>query len=315
MPDYLRYAQLGQESIHGTAVAGAVTVDPESSSLDSPGDQAIIWPGASGVDRQVAPAPYVMDGDLVVALDDVVAGWILKWLLGSVATSGAEPSYTHVFTPNRASLLTPFTTRIGKDIFEHVFSGCVLDSLVIDVGAEFVKATLGILASQDAKAELAAAVAFSEGNLFAPHLVTAEIGAVDESARVDAMKLSIKNNGDLKAGRTIGSRFARRAYRGALEVTGDLTLSFTDTDELERFWGTATGPTSTSLTEFALSLVLGTALTIDLPRCVYTAMGQPLSGRDRIVQKGSIRALATALGAGPIEATLINAQAAYADPA
>jgi hypothetical protein len=304
---------MGQELIHGTAVAGAVTVDPESSSLDSPGDQAIIWPGASGVDRQVAPAPYVMDGDLVVVLDDVVAGWILKWLLGAVETTGEGP-YTHVFTPSRASLLTPFTTRIGKDIFEHVFAGCVLDSLGIDIGAEFGKATLAILASKDAKADLDPDVAFSEGNLFAPHQVTAEIGGVDASARVDALKLMVKNNGDLKAGRTIGSRFARRGYRGALEVTGDLTLSFTDLVELERFWGTATGPTSTTLTEFALALMFGTSLTIDLARCVYTAMGQPLSGSDRIVQKGSIRALVTAAGAGPIEATLINAQVDYNDP-
>ncbi|NPV70290.1 MAG: hypothetical protein HPY55_06550 [Firmicutes bacterium] len=308
--NYLRYAKLGEEAVHGTAVAGAVTVDPESSSLDSPGDQALFWPGASGLDRQVAPAPYVMDGDLVVALDDVVAGWILKWLLGANETTGTGP-YTHVFTPSRAPLLTPFTVRLGKDIFEHVFAGCVLDSLQIEVGAEFVKATLGILASKDEKAALAGAIAWSEGNIFAPHQVTAEIDSVDASARVEDLKLSIKNNADLKSGRTVGSRFARRGYRGALEVTGDLTLSFIDSAELERFWGTATGPTSTTLTEFPLSLNFGTSLVIELARCVYTAMGQPLAGRDRIVQKGSLRALVTTAGDGPIEATLTNDQARY----
>jgi hypothetical protein len=313
MPEYLRYAKLGQESTHGTAVAGAVTLDPASSSLDTPADQALIWQGASGLDRQVAPAPYVIDGDLVMALDDVIAGWILKWLMGSVETTGSG-SYVHTFKPVRTPLLTPFTVRLGKDLFEHVFSGCVLDTLDIEIGAEFVKATLGILASKDEKAALADDVEWSEGKVFAAHQVTAEIAGADASARVEAMTLSIKNNADLASGRTVGSRFARRGYRGAFEVTGDLTLAFTDTGELERFWGTATGPTTGALNEFAMEIQFGTSLTATLARCIYTAMGQPLEGRDRIVQKGTVRGLVSAAGAGPIEFSLSNAVANYSDP-
>lgn len=380
-----RYVGLVSESVHGTPKAAKHYLDPESSSLDSASDQASIFAGASGLDRQVAPAPYMVEGDIVAALDDIISGFYFYHLLGQYSTVGtpvagggnsdltapaaagatqiqidsnlnfevedevqigtgntaevqqiqqiegeeapytitlmealrfdheAEETvqqvtgkYTHIFTKSLVPLLLPFTARVGKDLFEHVFSGCVLDSLEIEIAADIIKATLGIAASKDSKGVLPADVDFNEGNIFAPHNVTASINGEDASVRVEELNLSIANNADLESGRTIGARFPRRGYRGALEVTGDISLAFIDTAELERFWGSHDGPTSGELIEFPLTINIGENLDISFPRVVYTSMGQPLGGRDRIEQEGSFQALVDASGEGPVIITLVN---------
>lgn len=383
---FTRYVGLAEETVHGTPVVAVVTVDPESCGLDTPGDQALIWAGTSGLDKQVGLAPYMTEGPLVLPLDDLVSGYWWKWFLGKFTTTGGvvggggnstlsvaavagvtaitvgsainftandyvqvgtgdtaevgkiqsidaqvitlvnplrfdhaiaeavtevQAPYTHVFSPSRHPLMTPFTVRVGKELFEHVFTGCVLNDIALALGESFFTTTLGILASKDSKANLAGNVTFGEGNIFAPHQVTATINAVDASVRVEGLSLKASNNADLKSGRTIGSRFPRRGFRGALEVTMEMTLAFIDTAELERFWGGATGPVETALTEFPLALNVGANLDITFPRVIYTAIGQPLEGRDRIQQKASIRALLDNSGDGPIIVSLTNNQYRY----
>lgn len=383
-----RYLRLVEETQHGTAVAGGIYADPQSTSLDSPDDQALVWASASGVDRQVAAGPYVMEGDVVLPLDDIISGFLFKWLLGAYSTAGtavggggnttlsaaaaagdtiiavtdatnfavgdkvqvgtgntaevheiqaiAAPNitltttlrfahaageaakevtspYTHQFFRGTSPLLTPFTLGIGKDVFEHIFAGCVANQLEIEVGDEIIAATLGVQASKDSKGSLATDVTFGEGNLYAPHDVTASIAGTDRSTRVNGLTLTINHNADLESGRGIGSRFPRRGYRGQLTVEGELSLAFIDTEELERYWSAigATEP-GTTLATFALDINFGSGLDISLPRVIYTAAGQPLSGQGRIEQTVAFRALYDAgSSSGPILITLTNNRAEY----
>lgn len=386
--DWTRYVRLVEETTHGTPVAGGVYADPQSVTLDPPDDQALIWPSASGVDRQLAAGPYISEGDVVLPLDDVVLGYLLKWLLGQYTTTGTAVGgggnttlsgaaakgdtiisvadalnfavadkvqigtgnvaevheiqaingtdltltkalrfahaaaetvtevtspYTHQFSRGSNQILTPFTVGVGKDIYEHIFAGCIANQLQIEVADEISALTLGVLASKDSKGALASAVTFGEGNLFAPHDVTGSIAGTDESARILGLSLTLNHNADLEGGRGIGSRFPRRGFRGQLTVEGELTLTFIDTQELERFWSApgATGPGNTLATP-SLDLNFGSGLDISLPRVTYTGVGQPVSGAGRIEQTVNFRALYDAgSSSGPILVTLTNNQAEY----
>lgn len=382
-----RYLRLVEEVAHGTPAAGGVYADPESVSLDPPDGQALFFAGASGVDRQIAAGPYVSEGDITVALDDELSGFLFKWLLGRYTTTGTAAAggldttlsalaaagvtdiavtaalnaavgdkiqigigdlaevhsiqavagttltlstalrfahaaaetvkevvapFTHQFARGDSPLMTPFTVGVGKELFEHVFAGCIANQLEFEIADKIITATLGLMASKDSKGALAAAVTWGEGGLFAPHDVTAALATVDESARIEGLKLTINHNADLESGRGIGSRFSRRGYRGALTVEGEMTLAFIDTTELERFWGGATGPTSGALSEFALDLGFGTALDISMPRVVYTKAGQPLDGPGRIEQTVGFRAAWDPVtSAGPVLISLTNTRAEY----
>jgi hypothetical protein len=199
-------------------------------------------------------------------------------------------------------------------VFEHVFSGCVVGSIGLELDDSFLLGTVDILGGKDQKGTLNNNPTFTQGDIYAPHQVTASIDGTDESAYIETFSITIETGADNEAGLTIGSRFPRRAYRGAFMVEIELGLSFFSTTQLERFWGTATGPTEGTLSEHSLSINVGDNIDIIVPRFVYTAMGQPLSGRDRIEQTATLRGLVKADGTGPIEFSITNDKESYTTP-
>jgi hypothetical protein len=204
-----------------------------------------------------------------------------------------------------------FSARVGKDVFEHLFTGCVVSTLSLELDDGFFTGSVDIVGGADQKGTLQAIPTFTQGEIYALHQVTAEINGVDESANIESFSISIETGADNEAGLTIGSRFPRRAYRGAFAVEIEVGLSFFSTAQLERFWGTATGPSTSKLTEIETTIHVGDNIDILIPRAVYTAMSQPLSGRDRIEQTATIRALVKADGTGPIEFSVTNSKASY----
>ncbi|MCH5586316.1 phage tail tube protein [Shimazuella sp. AN120528] len=306
-----RYFSYGEEATFGTPALAVETIDPESAELDPSGDQALIYEGVSRLDRTVAPAFYRSEGSLSTPVDLTAFAWFLKWALGGYTVTGTAPSFTHHFFPEQSALMKSFTARVGKDVFEHIFTGCVVDSLSLELDDGFFVGSVDIAGGADQKGTLQANPTFTQGEIYAPHQVTAEINGVDESATIEKLSIKIETGADNEAGRTIGSRFPRRAYRGAFSVEIELGLSFFSTMQLERFWGTATGPSTNKLTEIDTVIHVGDNMDILIPRAVYTAMSQPLSGRDRIEQTATIRALVKADGTGPIEFSITNNKASY----
>jgi hypothetical protein len=305
-----RYLGFAEETTFGTAVAAVETIDPGSAELDPSGDQALIYEGVSRLDRIVAPAQYLSEGSIETPFDLESFPWFLKWAPGGYSVTGTGP-YIHSFFPQDFALMKSFTARVGKDVFEHVFSGCVVSSLELELDDSFLTASIDVAGGKDSKATLQATPTFTQGEIYAPHQVTAEINGVDESAFIESFSIKIDTGADNESGVTIGSRFPRRAFRGAFEIEMELNLSFFSTAQLEKFWGTSTGPTSTTLLEFDTTIKVGTDVVIHIPRAVYTAMSQPLGGRDRIEQTATLRALVAENGSGPIAFTITNDKATY----
>ncbi|WP_096190144.1 phage tail tube protein [Evansella halocellulosilytica] len=300
-----RYLGIAEEQDYGVKVEAREFIDPESAELDPEGEDKLIYEGMSGIDRVAAPGPYSIGGELTVPLDHKVSPWFFKWALGSVETSGDEAPYTHTIKPAQDPLMKSFTARIGKDIMEHVFHGCVATSLNIEAENEWVQMTVGVAGAKDSKDSLDQPVTFTEGNIFAAHQVEMELNSTNETAKVESFSLNIETGADVESAIGPGSRFPKRGYRGGLVVDLELSLGFENLDELERFWGSSDGP-SQSLEDFGATIYIGSDIEITLPKLVYTGMTQPVGGRERIEQTATARALVNGDGDGPVMIKVTN---------
>jgi len=307
MSEIRRYGGITEETEFGQNPApdAHVHLDISSSSLDVPGDTNIIYDGgARRTARLYRPGFYAPAGNIVYGLDIRTIGWFLKWALGNYkfTTGGGEGLLNlHEFYGTESTLLPSFCARIGKDIFEHVFSGCTVNSLEINVGNELCMATVDIVAQKDSKAALeAGALQFPIEYPLAFHEVTAFLIGGDEiSTEIQEFTLTIANNVAADQGRHIGSRFPARVPASERQTTLSLTRFHENTDMLEKLWGAQEGPANEGSTEYGLRLELDSGehgkLIITMPKIINTSVQQQPSSRDMMTQPVEIRALMTEL--------------------
>ena len=328
-----RYCGIAEETSYGQSPAPAAEVhlDIASSTLDPPSDTNIIYEGgARRTARLYRPGFYAPTGNIVYGLDIRTIGWLLRWALGSynfTNEGGTGTLNLHEIYGTEDVTLPSFCARVGKDIFEHVFSGCVINSLEVSVGDALCMATADIAAQKDSKAALqTGALLFPDEYPLAFHEVTAFlIGSPDTSisAKIKELTLSITNNAAADQGRHIGNRHPGRIPVNERETKLSLTMFYEDTEMLERLWGGATGPNACGSTEYGLKLVFDTSpcedhgkLTVTLPRVINTTVAQQPSGREETSQSVEVRALMDTLTLadtteveGEILCSLENAQA------
>lgn len=300
----LRYAGFAEEAgfNEDPAPAAQFHVDIASASLDSPTETEMIYEGGLGRGvRTHRPGAYAPEGDVAYAGDIRTLGWMLKWALGGyVFTPGVDPALnTHEIYGVNENILASFAAFLGKDVFEHRFHGCVMTGLTIESENEWVTVTPEIVAAKDSKAaiEAIADLILPAEYPLAFHDVTVQREASDVSAKVKAWTLSIANNADAEAGMGQGSRHPYRIPVFEREITIEATLYFEGTEELERFWGGATGPTITGAEEFGMTFNLdaGADGTLDIaaPRIIYTSVPQQPDGRSEITQDVGMTAFVT----------------------
>lgn len=295
----LRYFGFAEESDYAeeSPPEAVIIVDQASSSLDTPADTQLLYEG--GLSRGIRthrPGFYAPTGNIMYAWDIGSIGWLLKWALsGYVFTSaGGEGTLNlHELYGSEESIMKSFCARLGKDIFEHVFSGCAINSLELVAEGDFCIATIDIGAAIDAKDTLKTIAQIKAllpvGYPLAYHELAIErIGASDISARVKQFTLSIGNNLDPIRGRRVNFRHPKRAIAGPRDITFSMQLFYDDTDFLELLWGAGTKPAALGSTEFGLQLIFNSGdhgtLTIQLPKLIDTQVQQQPTGRDEIVQ-------------------------------
>lgn len=308
MPNVLRYAGFKKEESYGVRGTGepAFHVDIASASLDTPSDVHMVYSGGLGKSaRTFRPGFYSPAGNVVYAFDiDTIAN-VLKWTLNGYNFKAGEAGglNTHKIWANNSVTLDSLAVDLGKDVFEHQFQGCVIGSLEINVENEFCQATIDIKAKKDAKQTIKSAcdltlptgypLAFHEVN--ATQMGVGSSGAdVAISADVRSLTLSIDNGLKVESGRSIGSRYPSRIPAYERQVTFNTKMMFNNTDELERFWGGASGPTDSGMEDFPLQFTFDSGdhgeMTILLPKVIYNGVKLQPSGRDEIVQEITGRA-------------------------
>ena len=311
----VRYVGIGEEDNYGQEGSISNYIDVASSSLDTPDDQAIIWEGVSERAGVVhAPGLYVPSGDIVAPVDAYTSGYLFKWSLGAVDTSEIEQDvYRHVFTPTNE--LKSFTSAIGKDIFEHKFLGCMIDSLEMEVEDSFASMTASIIAQKDLQQTLSTPT-FNELTYFTFSQTTANIGG--EQAPVERLNLSIANNLDGEAGVRLGSRHPVFIPIGGRETTMSFDLTFENINHLQKFWGNTDGPVSVPTHDLIITMTgppindnYYYKLEFIIPKFIYLTSNQEISGRDRIVQTIEGKALFDRNVGYDIQVVLLNTHATY----
>lgn len=295
----MRYFGFAEEESYGESPSpGAlIVVDQASSGLDTPADTQLLYEG--GLTRGIRthrPGFYAPTGNIVYGWDIGSIGWLLKWALGGyVFTSeGGEGALNlHELYGSEESIMKSFCARLGKDVFEHVFSGCAVNSLELVADSDFCMATVDVVAAKDAKDTLKTITQVKAllppGYPLAYHELSVErIGASDISARIKSLTLSIGNNLDAMSGKTMAHRHPQRAIAGARDITLSMDVFYEDLDMLELLWGSDAGPVAGGSTPYGLQLVFNSGehgtLTIRLPSLINTQVQQQPSGRDEIVQ-------------------------------
>lgn len=250
-----RYVGMGSEgATFGTPAASEFHIDGVSSTLDSPKAAEITIPsGCKRAPRRKIRAYYAPTGTVEYPMDIETIGYNLLYALGEyVYTAGAGTPHTHEFYGGDNIIPRYFTTRVGKDEFEHVFDGCAMNGLTINVGEGILNVTSDIVARRDTPDDITAysSLLLPEDVPLAFHNVKAYVGTTpaDISAKVRTLTLAIKNNIDVNRGRNVGSEYPQRHRFGGLTVDYSMQLEFEDLDMLEAYWGDESGPASAGST-------------------------------------------------------------------
>ncbi len=291
MANVLRYLGLGAETEYGTEAAHDVMVDIASASLDVPDDPQIRYEGGLGkVTRVSRPGYYAPAGDFSYAFDIRTIVDLLHWTLG---TRDGDEVYGSL-----DAILPSFTAKLGKDLFEHVFTGCTITSLGLSVEGAFCEATASVLAQKDAKANIRTIEdvvdALPDEYPMAFHEVKLEVADVgganpsDFSARVRSMSMNIDNGVSADGGRGLNSRYMYKAISESRDTTVDLTLDYEDLTMLEAFWGSENGPSDDGADSKQFKITLDSGiygeLVILLPKVTIVGSQQQPSGRSRLEQ-------------------------------
>ena len=295
MTEPRRYAGFTEEQFFNPANAPEAKfhIDIASASLDVPSDPNLHFEGGMSRGRKIIrPGYYVPAGNIIYPIDIRSIGYFLKWVLGKYKfTDGGGGTNTHELYPSEDTVLPSYTVRLGKDNFEHIFRGCVMNGLEIVVEDDFIFATLDNIGARDSKTtlkEIADLILFNEHNLSFIDASLALGAAVDYNCKIKGMTIGITNGADAAPGKGMGSRHPCRIPVGARNIDIKGNLWFEDSTEYEKFWGQANGPSSNGSTTEAIILTIdaGTDGSIELkfPKLMYTDIKTPPSGRAEIVQ-------------------------------
>ena len=295
MTEPRRYAGFTEEFSFNPAIAPEAKfhIDIAGASLDTPSDPNLIFEGGMSRGRKVIrPGYYVPSGNIVYPIDIRSIGYFLKWALGKYKyTAGGGGTNTHELYPTENTVLPSYTTRLGKDNFEHIFRGCVMNGLEIVIEDDFIYATLDNIGARDTKTtlkEIADLILFNEHNLSFIDASLALGAAVNYNCKIKGLTIGITNGANAEAGKGIGSRHPCRIPVGARNIDIKGNLWFEDSTEYEKFWGASGGVSANGSTTEAMILTIDAgvdgSIELKFPKLMYTDIKTPPSGRAEIVQ-------------------------------
>lgn len=306
MTEPRRYAGFCEEQNFNPASAPEATfhIDIASASLDTPSDPNLHFEGGMSRGRKIIrPGYYAPAGNIVYPIDIRSIGYFLKWALGLYKfTDGGEGTNTHEIYPSEDTVLPSYTVRLGKDIFEHIFRGCVMNGLEIVIGDDFIFATLDNIGARDTKTALKAIAdltLFNEHHLSFIDASLALGASVDYNCKIKDMTISITNGASAEAGKGIGQRHPCRIPVGARNIDIKGNLWFEDSLEYAKFWGGSAGVSANGSTTEAMIVTIDSgvdgSMELKFPALMYTDLKTPPSGRAEIVQAFSGVALIDAI--------------------
>ena len=238
-----------------------------------------------GVEDIQGPFTYEANPDNV--------GLLLYHALGVEAAPqqvASSLAYDHDFTPAQNDVdLGSFTAEIDRglgasDVF--VYAGCVINSWGITAQkGSLINIDIELLGGTETPGQTRTSLAiptllpytFSMGNLA---IDTVDVGYCNQ------FTMTLNNNLDAEGGFVLdSSRQRNHIYKQTLEVSGSLELEWTALSDAQRAAFTANTTKQLTLTIVSTEAIdtgLFYTLTIDIPKCKYTAAFPNIAGRDRV---------------------------------
>jgi len=320
-----RYIGIIEETEFGATdiLTPAIYLDIASTSLDAPSNSQLFYTGGLGRGTsKVVHGAYMPDGDIQYAADLHSIGYFLKWALGqyNFTEDIGEPHEPdemnlHEFYRTEYANLPSFQAQVGKDIFEHIFIGCTINSLTLELSNEFLNVTANVVCKKDIIEETIKDINLDmlpQNMPIAFHQVRARIKNIDQSAEIKSLTLTIENNINAEDGMGIGSRYTNRHIAGESNINLSMEMYFDNIDKIEHLQLGQTFPVEITIFDGMDNL------TILLPNCIYEVVNQQPSGRDEIVQSveckalmGTITLYDGSIVQNDILVTLRNRQSAY----
>lgn len=296
--DTFRYARFGVESTYHTVAAAALDIESISNGLDSPDNpEVVIDSGMGRAPKTKVPGFYSSSGPIEYHPDIESIGWFWRWFLTGYqfTTGGGAPTpNTHEIYGTSSKTLKSITVREGKDNWEQIFLGCMLNTLdlKVDTSAQVATCTLGWIGGKDYPGSIQSA-----GALTLPSDIplgfaeaTVWIDEEDNSALMKSLTLSANNNIDAKSAQRFGSMFPQGGFiPGQTLITFNAQLVFEDKFHKNLFWGSETGAATTgsALTPITFRLTDPDAtryLNMCAPSCHIQSVKTTTRGSETLVQ-------------------------------
>ncbi len=298
--DKFRYAGFGPETTFHTAVAASFHIESLSNGLDSPdGPDIVIDSGLGSAPRTKVPGYYTTAGTIEYNPDIETIGWFWRWFLTGYqyTAGGGEPDPNlHEIYGTASTNLKSVTVREGRDNWEQIFAGAMLNTLDlrVDTSAQVALASLGWVAGKDTPGTIAA-----ESELVLPEdslpLGFAEssvwIDEEDNSALMKSFAIAGTNNINPDSAQRFGSRFPQGGFiTGKRGIIFTAQIVFEDRFHKNIFWGSDAGPSTSGSTEVPITFKFADpdtyrSMELCAPRCNIRSVKSATRGSEPFVQE------------------------------
>ncbi len=211
-----RYVGFQEEETFGTEANPPMAFDlvdgMGSIALDVPDDPNIPIPTLGRFQRRHMPGFYSTAGAGDYTADVNTIGWFLKWLLGGykfTAGTNGDPN-KHEFYAMTGQDLKSFTARVGKDTFEHIFLGTVINKLGLSIENELLTGKIDFIGQKDKLGVLRETLNEPDEDIYplAFYNHTIKLDTVDISPDTKSFSMDFDNGIKAEDGQGQGSRFA-----------------------------------------------------------------------------------------------------------
>ncbi len=325
----VRYFGFKQEDVYGV-LEDDTTYDFQvaSADLDVPDDPNIPLPTLERWDDRHIAGFYSPEGSIEFPTDILTVTYFLKFGLGGyeftldggkAIPEGEGDFNLHEIYATQEYELPSFSSRIGKDTFEHQFVGCSANTLSLSVENELAMLNVGVIAKKDMADDIREPPVDpadpQEGELQYPdpdlypmafYNVKVEIDSVNVSSITKSLSWEFDNGMSAEEGQGLGSRFPYMMRAGKGECNLTINVLDEDKDYLEEFWGTEDGPNDAVYNDgegvdqhepFPVDVYMESGVYGDIhihfPRCYFTQVPTAITGGEPRRPDLAIKAEAT----------------------
>jgi len=215
------------------AAAAAHAVDQVSEDISEEHGFVYTQTSAKRVHRNRLLGPRVSGGEIAVPMYTRGTPTLIYYALGGVVTvseaAGPPENFKHTISP--ASSVPSFRLAVGKDLKEHQYVGCAVKSLKIDYSvSEPAMATLDLLVRKELAPATLQTPTFPDYDVKERTFLGTEVTVKVNDVSIGYVRsLSIDISNDLvEDNHSFGSRFLPDLRVQGLEITGTVTIAFSD---------------------------------------------------------------------------------------